>query len=120
MDGKNTGAFGSWQEASDFLITHARWLLGSTDPDQAFLTVERDGQDAVVTLELDPKRPRKPGVESPDLIVSQPGEEIVEGDYQINKRWSVSVARDQLGGALEVGKEHCHLLALAFQSGARC
>ena len=26
---------------------------------------------------------------------------------------------DQRGGALEVGKEHRHLLALAFQSGAR-
>ena len=28
-------------------------------------------------------------------------------------------ALDQLGGALEVGKEHRHLLTLAFQGGAR-
>jgi translocation and assembly module TamB len=30
--------------------------------------------------------------------VSQPGAEIVQGEYQINRRWSVSAARDQLGG----------------------
>ncbi len=38
--------------------------------------------------------------------VSQPGNEMVEGDYQINKRWSVSVARDQLGGVSVDGRYH--------------
>ena len=36
--------------------------------------------------------------------VSQPGSEIVQGEYQVNKRWSVSVARDQLGGVSVDGK----------------
>lgn len=38
--------------------------------------------------------------------LSQPGQEIVEGDYQINKRWSVSVARDQVGGVSVDGRYH--------------
>jgi translocation and assembly module TamB len=38
--------------------------------------------------------------------VSQPGEEIVQGEYQINKRWSVSVTRDQLGGVSVDGRYH--------------
>ncbi len=38
--------------------------------------------------------------------LSQPGSEIVQGDYQINKRWSVSVARDQLGGVSIDGRFH--------------
>jgi translocation and assembly module TamB len=38
--------------------------------------------------------------------VSQPGEEIVQGDYQINQRWSISVARDQLGGVSAAGRFH--------------
>ena len=38
--------------------------------------------------------------------VSQPGAEIVQGDYQINKRWSISVARDQLGGVSVDGRFH--------------
>ena len=38
--------------------------------------------------------------------VTQPGTEIVEGDYQINKRWSVSVARDETGGIAVDGRYH--------------
>jgi translocation and assembly module TamB len=30
--------------------------------------------------------------------VTQPNQQIVQGEYQINKRWSVSVVRDELGG----------------------
>jgi translocation and assembly module TamB len=40
--------------------------------------------------------------------VSQPGSEMVQGEYQINKRWSVSMARDQLGGVSVDGKYHTH------------
>lgn len=38
--------------------------------------------------------------------LSQPGTEIVQGDYQINKRWSVSVTRDEVGGISVDGKLH--------------
>jgi translocation and assembly module TamB len=38
--------------------------------------------------------------------VSQPGSEMVQGEYQLNKRWSVSVERDQLGGVSVDGKFH--------------
>jgi len=38
--------------------------------------------------------------------VSEPGSETVQGDYQINKRWSVSVARDQQGGVSIDGRFH--------------
>ncbi|HET9304765.1 MAG TPA: translocation/assembly module TamB domain-containing protein [Candidatus Sulfotelmatobacter sp.] len=38
--------------------------------------------------------------------VSQPGSEIVQGEYQINKRWSVSLQRDQLGGVSVDGRYH--------------
>jgi translocation and assembly module TamB len=38
--------------------------------------------------------------------VSQPGSEMVVGEYQINKRWSVSMARDQLGGVSVDGRYH--------------
>lgn len=38
--------------------------------------------------------------------VSQPGSEIVQGEYQINRRWSVSLERDQVGGISVDGKYH--------------
>ena len=38
--------------------------------------------------------------------VSQPGSETLQGEYQLNKRWSVSLQRDQLGGVSVDGKYH--------------
>ncbi|HET7891787.1 MAG TPA: translocation/assembly module TamB domain-containing protein [Candidatus Sulfotelmatobacter sp.] len=38
--------------------------------------------------------------------VSQPGAEIVQGEYQLTKRWSVSTERDQLGGISVDGRFH--------------
>jgi translocation and assembly module TamB len=38
--------------------------------------------------------------------LSQPGSEIVQGDYQLNKRWSVSLTRDEVGGISVDGKYH--------------
>jgi translocation and assembly module TamB len=38
--------------------------------------------------------------------VSEPGSEMVQGEYQINKRWSVSVSRDELGGVSIDGRFH--------------
>jgi len=38
--------------------------------------------------------------------VSQPGSEVVQGEYQINKRWSVSATRDQVGGVSVDGRLH--------------
>ena len=40
--------------------------------------------------------------------VSQPGNEIVQGEYQVNKRWSVSMTRDQTGGVAVDGHYHTH------------
>jgi translocation and assembly module TamB len=36
--------------------------------------------------------------------VTQPGSEVVQGEYAINRRWSVSVSRDQLGGVSVFGR----------------
>jgi len=38
--------------------------------------------------------------------VSQPGSEIVQGDYRINPRWSLSVARQEAGGVSAEGRFH--------------
>ena len=75
VDGSYTGQFGRWDNYSDFLVTHARWLLGGDQPEAAFLKVEHAGQDALVTLELDPDRPGKQVIESPVLTVVPPGDE---------------------------------------------
>ncbi|MCC7424616.1 MAG: VWA domain-containing protein [Planctomycetaceae bacterium] len=75
VDGPNTGAFGSWDEYADFLVTHVRWLLGSGNPNESYLAVKQDGQDAVVTVELDPDRPEANRSTTPELVVVPPGAE---------------------------------------------
>jgi hypothetical protein len=75
VDGQHSGPFGRWDDYADFCITHGRWLLGGDDPDNVYLATMREGQDAVVTLELDPDRPTKQDVESPSLSVILPGDE---------------------------------------------
>ncbi|MEX1095561.1 MAG: vWA domain-containing protein [Planctomycetales bacterium] len=72
VDGKYSGGFATWDEYADFLVTHARWLLGGDRNEDAFVDVVRRGQDAVVTVELDPDRARS---EPPQLVVVPPGRE---------------------------------------------
>ena len=38
--------------------------------------------------------------------LSQPGTEVVQGDYQLNQRWSVSLTRNEVGGISVGGKYH--------------
>ena len=57
VGGKFTGNFARWPSARGFLLTHARWLLGGDDPRNIFVRLDRDGQDGVVTVELDDPKP---------------------------------------------------------------
>ncbi len=78
VDGKFSGQFANWNLQTEYLVTHARWLLGGDDPDEIFTKIERQGQDAVVTVELDPERPRQERMRAPELLVVPPGEERIE------------------------------------------
>lgn len=75
VDGQYSGDFGRWDEYADFAITHARWLLGGSSPDDVYLKLEREGQDGVVTLELDPDRPSKRGTDAPTLSLLPPSDD---------------------------------------------
>src|SRR5690606_10982309 len=41
VDGKHSGAFGSWEAYNEFVITHARWLLGSDDPADVYVRLQQ-------------------------------------------------------------------------------
>jgi Mg-chelatase subunit ChlD len=75
VDGRYSGQFGRWDKLNDFLITHVRWLLGNARPDDVFLRIDRAGEDAVATVELDPDRPDKSRNGPPTLMVVPPGAE---------------------------------------------
>ena len=79
VDGEHSGAFGDWDGYADFLVTHARWLLSGTgDLDGVFVEMIRDGQDAVIHVELDPDRAAAYRVRPPRVLVLPPGNERQE------------------------------------------
>lgn len=79
VDGEHTGAFGGWEGYSDFLVTHARWLLsGGDELDGVFVEMIRAGQDAVINVELDPERAADFRVRPPRVLVLPPGTERQE------------------------------------------
>jgi uncharacterized membrane protein len=84
VDGEHTGAFGQWDNYEDFIVTHVRWLLGSGDPDDVYVKIEQAGQDAVVSVELDPDRPGQDETKPPTLVIVPPGREreaVIEPDF---------------------------------------
>jgi uncharacterized membrane protein len=74
VDGQFSGDFGRWDRYEDFLVTHIRWLLGGERPNEAFVGLRQDGQDAVLTVELDPERSGDRS-QTPRVIVVPPGNE---------------------------------------------
>jgi len=84
VDGTFTGALNKWEHYEDFLVTHARWLLGSTNPEQVFVKIEQSGQDALMSVELDPDRPHQDEAQPPKLVIIPPGSErerAIEPDF---------------------------------------
>lgn len=77
VDGQFSGDFGRWESYEDFLVTHVRWLLGGERPNDAFVAMRQDGQDAVLTVELDPERSGDRS-QTPRVIVVPPGSERVK------------------------------------------
>jgi len=75
VDGQHSGQFGQWDFYDDFLITHVRWLLGSESPNDIFVNAQREGQDAIFTVELDPDRKNKSTDLTPKLRIIKPGDE---------------------------------------------
>ncbi|MDP7276178.1 MAG: VWA domain-containing protein [Planctomycetaceae bacterium] len=79
VDGKFSGEFGRWDGYADFLVTHTRWLLsGAGELDEVFVEMIREGQDAVVRVELDPERAAAYRLAPPRVLVIPPGRERQE------------------------------------------
>ncbi|MDA1013200.1 MAG: VWA domain-containing protein [Planctomycetota bacterium] len=75
VDGEYTGQFGRWNGYAEFLVAHARWLVGGEAPQRAYVDVKRDGQDAVVTIEMNPDLMDRGETSPPKLIIVPPGAE---------------------------------------------
>lgn len=71
--GEYTGEFGRWSFYDEFLINHARWLMGGNSTSDVYIDLKREGQNALVTVELDPNRLAGLAKKPPKLFVVPPG-----------------------------------------------
>jgi Mg-chelatase subunit ChlD len=69
VDGKFTGEFGAWPGTGPLYLSCLRWLASREgENDDWFVSAQRDGNDVLVSLELDPARERDPFRARPRLL----------------------------------------------------
>ena len=76
VDGKYSGRLNAWSDFPAFSIGLARWLLGGDPPTGVQATIERQGSQGIVRVELDPDRPRDGSAattRAPIAVIVPPG-----------------------------------------------
>ena len=75
VDGKYSGRLNAWSDFPSFSIGLARWLLGGDPPRGVQATIERQGSQGIVRVELDPDRPRdgSAATRAPIAVIVPPG-----------------------------------------------
>ncbi|QDT17728.1 vWA domain-containing protein [Alienimonas californiensis] len=90
-DGGAPGPVGDWVGLNDFLLTHVRWLMSGGDGGGAYLTAEREGRTAAVTVELDPERADDDAGDELELLVVPPADDPDAGPpatpFPVDLRW---------------------------------
>jgi len=101
VDGKYSRSLNAWRDFGSFAVGLGRWLLGGDPPQGMQATIQREGGQGVIRLELDPDRKRggsgdirraTAAIVTPDrsdapqkLDLSWVGEDALEGRFPIQK-----------------------------------
>jgi len=82
VDGKYSGRLNAWSDFAPFSIGLARWLLGGDPPTGVQATIERQGSQGIVRVELDPDRPRdgSAATRAPIAVIVPPGSGNAESE----------------------------------------
>ena len=75
VDGKYSSRLNAWGGFAPFSVGLGRWLLGGDPPVGVQATIEREGSQGIVRVELDPDRPRDTaaGTRAPVAVIVPPG-----------------------------------------------
>jgi Mg-chelatase subunit ChlD/uncharacterized membrane protein len=76
VDGKYSARLNAWQGFPAFTVGLGRWLLGGDPPVGVQATIERQGSQGIVRVELDPDRPRDTpaAARAPVAVIVPPGD----------------------------------------------
>ena len=116
VDGKFSGRLNAWKDFQAFAIGMGRWLLGGDPPTGVLATIERQGGQGVVRVELDPDRPRTGGstVNAATAMIVLPGEGTNDARRQLNLAW---VDDDTLEGRFPLQNAGLYLGAVQLGAG---
>jgi hypothetical protein len=99
VDGKYSGRLNAWSDFPSFSVGLARWLLGGDPPAGVQATIEREGSQGIVRVELDPDRPRdaSAAARTPVAVIVPPGDGAVRqrlplswvGEHTLEARFPV-------------------------------
>ena len=116
VDGQFSRRLNAWNHFQSFAIGLGRWLLGGDPPSGVLATIERQGGQGVVRVELSPERSRTSGrnVNAATAMVVPPVEGTNEARRQVNLAW---VDDDTLEGRFPLQNAGLYLGAVQLGTG---
>jgi Mg-chelatase subunit ChlD len=90
VDGKYSGSLNRWKDFGGFATGLGRWLLGGDPPLGMRATMDREGGEGIVRLELDPDRKRGSAedIRSAAAAIAAPGDSASGQSQRLNLEWT--------------------------------
>ena len=116
-DGQYSRRLNAWPGFQGFAIGLGRWLLGGEPPAGAQATLERQGGEGIVRVELDPGRPRggAADVRTASATIVAPGDQAGAPSRRLDLAW---VGEDSLEARFPVQQSGMYLGAVRLGTGA--
>jgi len=111
VDGKFSRSLNAWPDFGAFTVGVGRWLLGGDPPEGVRATIEREGGQGIVKIELDPDRKRGgPGdVRSGSVAIVPPGDMGTGTPQRLPLSW---IGEDTLEARFPIHKTGIYLGAV--------
>jgi Mg-chelatase subunit ChlD len=90
VDGKYSGSLNRWKDFGGFATGLGRWLQGGDPPQGVRATMDREGGEGIVRLELDPDRKRggADDIRSAAAAIAAPGDSATGLSQRLNLEWT--------------------------------
>jgi hypothetical protein len=117
VDGRYSRRLNAWGDFPDFTVGLGRWLLGGDPPSGVQASVERQGGQGIIRVELDPGRTRGGAgdVRAATATIVAPGSSAGEAPQRLTMAW---VGEDTLEARFPIQKSGIYLGAVQLAGGA--
>jgi hypothetical protein len=90
VDGKYSGRLNAWKDFGGFATGLGRWLLGGEPPQGIRASMDREGGQGIVRLELDPDRKRggADDIRTAAAAIAMPADSAVGPSQKLNLSWT--------------------------------